>query len=150
MQSSPQRALDIVSTQLGVGQAGNLEYGILEAELPVFVSFTAWTSVRRIYGNSEWIPIFRISIIRANGYACDKRSPFQNLSRNLFPPRRFSPPDESAGSRAQRDNRHIVWYLACTTPSRALRAVVRCSQVPRWGQTKEMYYYYYYFNYQWT
>jgi hypothetical protein len=27
-------------------------------------------------------------------------------------------------------------YLACTTPQPALRAVVRCSQVPRWGQTK--------------
>jgi hypothetical protein len=34
--------------------------------------------------------------LRANGYACGKRSPFQNLSRNLFPPRRFSPPDDSA------------------------------------------------------
>jgi hypothetical protein len=27
-------------------------------------------------------------------------------------------------------------YLACTTPQPALRAVVRCSQVPRGGQTK--------------
>jgi hypothetical protein len=37
---------------------------------------------------------------------------------------------------AQRDNRHIVWYLTCTTLQPALCAVVRCSQVPRWGQTK--------------
>jgi hypothetical protein len=27
-------------------------------------------------------------------------------------------------------------HLACTNPPPALRAVVRCSQVPRWGQTK--------------
>jgi hypothetical protein len=33
---------------------------------------------------------------RANGYACFKSKPFQNLSRNLFPPRRFSPPGDSA------------------------------------------------------
>jgi hypothetical protein len=33
---------------------------------------------------------------RANGYACCKSQPFQNLSRNLFPPRRFSPPGNSA------------------------------------------------------
>jgi hypothetical protein len=37
---------------------------------------------------------------------------------------------------AQRDNRHSIGYLTCTTPQPALRAVVRCSQVPRWGQTK--------------
>jgi hypothetical protein len=40
-------------------------------------------------------------------------------------------------SMAQRDNRHTdkgTWHA----PPRmaALRAVVRCSQVPRWGQTK--------------
>jgi hypothetical protein len=32
----------------------------------------------------------RCGRFRANGYVCDRRSPFQNLSRNLFPPRRFS------------------------------------------------------------
>jgi hypothetical protein len=33
---------------------------------------------------------------RAKGYVCCKRQPSQNLSRNLFPPRRFSPPGDSA------------------------------------------------------
>jgi hypothetical protein len=33
---------------------------------------------------------------RANGYVCGTRPPFQNLIRNLFPPRRFSPPGDSA------------------------------------------------------
>jgi hypothetical protein len=31
-----------------------------------------------------------------NGYVCFSRKPFQNLSRNLSPPRRFSLPGESA------------------------------------------------------
>jgi hypothetical protein len=43
---------------------------------------------------------------------------------------------DSAGSMAQRDNRHILWYLICTFPQPARCAVVRCSQAPRWGQTK--------------
>jgi hypothetical protein len=34
--------------------------------------------------------------LRVNGYVCCKWQPFQNLSRNLFPPRRFSPPGNSA------------------------------------------------------
>jgi hypothetical protein len=33
---------------------------------------------------------------RANGYACFLSQPFQNLSRNLFPPRGFSPTGDSA------------------------------------------------------
>jgi hypothetical protein len=41
-------------------------------------------------------------------------------------------------------------YLACTTAQPALRAVVRCSQVPRWGQTKEMYFYYYFVLGRWV
>jgi hypothetical protein len=35
-------------------------------------------------------------------------------------------------SMAQRDNRRLV----CSSPRPGLRAVVRCSQEPRWGQTK--------------
>jgi hypothetical protein len=69
---------------------------------------------------------------RANGYACFKSKPFQNLSRNLFPPRRFSSPGDSAefnGTASQPTL--IMGILACTTPQPALRAVVRCSQVPR-------------------
>jgi hypothetical protein len=71
---------------------------------------------------------------RANGYACCFIQPFQNMSRNLFPPRWFSPPRDSAGSIAQRDNRCTNGYLACTKSRPvALRAAVRCSRVPRWG-----------------
>jgi hypothetical protein len=75
----------------------------------------------------------------ANGYVCCTRQSFQNLSRNLFPPRRFSPPGESAafnGTARQPSLDH--GYLACTTPQPALCAVVRCSQVPRWGQAKKI------------
>jgi hypothetical protein len=43
---------------------------------------------------------------------------------------------DSAGSRAQRDNRHSFGYVAALPRIAALRAVVRCSQVPRLGQTK--------------
>jgi hypothetical protein len=32
---------------------------------------------------------------RANGYVCRRRSPFQNLSRNHFPPPRFPPTGDS-------------------------------------------------------
>jgi hypothetical protein len=70
---------------------------------------------------------------RENGYECFKKKPFQNLSRNLSPLRRFLPPDDSAafnGTAASSD------ALTSTTPHPALRGVVRCSQVPRWGQTK--------------
>jgi hypothetical protein len=74
---------------------------------------------------------------RVNGYACCTRQPFQNLSRNLFPPRRFSPPGDSAafnGTARQPSPVLGTWHA----PPRmaALRTVVRCSQVPRWGQTK--------------
>jgi hypothetical protein len=72
---------------------------------------------------------------RANGYACCKSQPFQNLSRNLFLRGGFLPHPNQRRSMAQRDNRHFLGKT-CTTPQPALRAVVRCSQVPRWGQTK--------------
>jgi hypothetical protein len=55
-----------------------------------------------------------------------------------FPPRRFLPTPESAGSMDQRGlvTCHAQGVLTCTTAQPALRVVVRCSQVPRWGQTK--------------
>jgi hypothetical protein len=40
--------------------------------------------------------LVRCDRFRANGYVCCTRQPFQNLSRNLFPPRRFSLPGDSA------------------------------------------------------
>jgi hypothetical protein len=81
---------------------------------------------------------------RANGYMCFSRKPFQNLSRNLFPPRRFSPPGDSAAFNGTASQPTLIMgILACTTPQPALCAVVRYSQVPRWGQTKQMYYCYY-------
>jgi hypothetical protein len=43
---------------------------------------------------------------------------------------------ESAGSMAQRDNRLPLWVLDAPPRIAALWAVARCSQVPRWGQTK--------------
>jgi hypothetical protein len=63
--------------------------------------------------------------------------PSSNLGRNLFPPRRFSYHTRFSGVQwhsvtSVTSNR----YLACTTLQPALCAVVRCSQVPRWGQTK--------------
>jgi hypothetical protein len=73
---------------------------------------------------------------RANEYVCCKRQPFQNLSRNLFLRGGFLPLAIQRRSMAQRDIRHSIGYLACTTAQPALWAVVRCSQVPRWGQTK--------------
>jgi hypothetical protein len=39
-------------------------------------------------------------------------------------------------SMAQRDNRHTEWVLGMHHPAAGPRAAVRCSQVPRWGQTK--------------
>jgi hypothetical protein len=51
---------------------------------------------------------------------------------NLVPPRRFSPPGDSAGSIAQRVNRRLDLHKSAA----GLTAIVRCSQVPRWGQTK--------------
>jgi hypothetical protein len=44
----------------------------------------------------------------------------------------FFPPANSAGSMAQRVNRRLDLHHPAAGP----RAVVRCSQVPRWGQTK--------------
>jgi hypothetical protein len=55
-------------------------------------------------GEQSWKLAIR-GRLRANGYVCCSLQPFPNLSRNLFPPRRFSPPGDSAGSMAQRDNR---------------------------------------------
>jgi hypothetical protein len=82
--------------------------------------------------------------LMANGYVSRKLQPFQNLSRSLFHPRRFSPPGDSAafnGTARQPSPVMGTWHA----PPRiaALRAVVRCSQAPRWGQTKEMYYHYF-------
>jgi hypothetical protein len=74
---------------------------------------------------------------RENGHVCCKWQPFQNLSRNLFPPRRFSPPGDSAAfNGTARQPSPVNGYLTFTTPQPALRAVVRCRQVRRWGQTK--------------
>jgi hypothetical protein len=89
----------------------------------------------RTSGEQSWRPATR-GRFRANGYVCCKWQPFQNLSRNLFLRGGFLPLAIQRRSMAQRDNRHSDWYLACTNPPPALRAVVRCSQVPRWGQTK--------------
>jgi hypothetical protein len=87
-------------------------------------------------GEQSWKLAIR-GRFRANGYVCCFIQPFQNLNRNLFPPRRFSPPGNSAGPMALRVNRLTEYrYLACTTPSPARRAGVRCSPVPRRGQTK--------------
>jgi hypothetical protein len=65
---------------------------------------------------------------RVNGYVCCTRQPFQNLSRDLFPPRRFSPPDDSAASMAQRDNRHTDRVLGMHP--RAGGATRRCPVQP--------------------
>jgi hypothetical protein len=45
--------------------------------------------------------------------------------QNLFPPRRFSPPGDSAGSMAQRDNRRIRGIWLDQAHLVALRAAVR-------------------------
>jgi hypothetical protein len=75
--------------------------------------------------------------LRENGYVCFSRKPFQNLSRNLFPPRRFSLPGDSAAfNGTARQPSHRIWGLGMHHPAAGLTAAVRCSQVPRWGQTK--------------
>jgi hypothetical protein len=61
--------------------------------------------------------------------------PSSDLGRNLFPCGVFLWSTESAGSIAHRDNRHSSVF-GCTHPVPGPRAVVRCSQAPRWGQTK--------------
>jgi hypothetical protein len=63
--------------------------------------------------------------------------PSSNLGRNLFPCGVFLSSGVSALSMAHRDNRHPIRWLAqrAHAPG-ALRALVRCSQPPRWGQTK--------------
>jgi hypothetical protein len=68
-----------------------------------------------------------------SGTRVASRHPPVNLGRNLFPPRRFS-----YHTRVSRFNgtARQPSQLTCTTPSPAPRAVIRCSQVPRWGQTK--------------
>jgi hypothetical protein len=78
----------------------------------------------------------RCDRLRVKGYVCAPKAPFQNLSRNLFLRGGFLPHPNQRRSMAQRDNRHTNGYLACTTAKPALRAVVRCSQTLRWGQTK--------------
>jgi hypothetical protein len=58
--------------------------------------------------------------------------PPPNLGRDLFPRGVFLP----------HPSQQVQWHsattvaLTCTTLPPALRAVVRCSQVPRWGQTE--------------
>jgi hypothetical protein len=46
-----------------------------------------------------------------NGYACGNSSPFPNLGRNLFPCGVFLRCTKSAGTMAQRDNRHLIRWL---------------------------------------
>jgi hypothetical protein len=58
--------------------------------------------------------------------------PSYTCGRNLFLRGGFSHWRIQRRSMAQRDNRR----LGCTSPRPGLRAVVRCSQAPRWGQTK--------------
>jgi hypothetical protein len=67
--------------------------------------------------------------------------PPPNLGRNLFPLRLksgevFFPHPIQRRSMAQRVNRLIEWVLGMHHPAAGLRAAVRCSQVPHWGQTK--------------
>jgi hypothetical protein len=57
--------------------------------------------------------------------------PSSNLGRNLFPCGVFLSSTESAGSMAQRDDRHSLG-VGCTPPCIAVHgAVVRCIQAPR-------------------
>jgi hypothetical protein len=61
------------------------------------------------------------------------------------PSQRYVPTPDSAEFNGTVGPRYpSTGSLSCTTGVPGLRAVVRCSQGPRWGQTKQMYYYYYY------
>jgi hypothetical protein len=71
----------------------------------------------------------------STGYACDLSHPSPNLSHSLFLCGRFLLPPNQRRPMAQRDNSHFGSWLH--SPGQvALRAVVGCSQAPRWGQTK--------------
>jgi hypothetical protein len=65
----------------------------------------------------------------STGYVCDLSHPSSNLSRNLFLLGGFLSSTKSAGSMAQRDNRHLGSWLHSPGYA-ALRAVVRCNQDP--------------------
>jgi hypothetical protein len=72
----------------------------------------------------------------STGYVCGFMSPFPKPGSQYF---------SSAEVFLPHSSQRVQWHsattvasriLTCTTPQAAPRAVVRCSQVPRWGQTK--------------
>jgi hypothetical protein len=86
-------------------------------------------------GEQSW-KLARWGRFRVNGVrVCHKGTLLQTWVVIFFLRGGFLTPPDSAGPMAQRDNSRIG-YLACTPAWQALCAAVRCSQIPRWGQTK--------------
>jgi hypothetical protein len=72
-----------------------------------------------------------------SGLCVASRHPPVNLGRNLFP-RKLKSGEVFLSHPIQQVQWHSATTVALTSTitHQALRAVVRCSHVPRWGQTK--------------
>jgi hypothetical protein len=102
----------------------------------------SWKATRRGYfkitSNPGWT---RLS---GGDSSSPKPQPSQCRSGDLRPGfwANLARPVDIDGARMSHTQERVNRRIDLHQSAAGLRTVVRCSQVPRWGQTKEMYYYY--------
>jgi hypothetical protein len=120
------------------GNTSPMQKKHLEVKSPSFVSHSSQADGTSLKISAQSWKRANGHRSRVNGYVCGKSSPFPNLGRNLFPPRRFSCGHRISG---------VQWHSVTTVTRKVGRtarpcaqarigALYRCSNPPRCGHTK--------------